>query len=85
MAATTLKLTSGPVLTAPRGAGWAASAFATVLLSTSSLLARAAEQRRISAELRAMQEMLRLANSYNDTQPGFAADLRAAAMRANAD
>ena len=81
MAATTLKLTSFPVPVAPRGAGWAATAFAAVLEAGASLVDRYTAQRRRAAELRAMQEMFRLADSYAGSQPGFASDLRAAATR----
>lgn len=81
MAATTLKLTSVPVRSAPRGAGWAATAFAAVLEAGASLVDRYTAQRRRAAELRAMQEMFRLADSYASSQPGFASDLRAAATR----
>ncbi len=81
MAATTLKLSSVPVRTAPRGAGWAATAFAAVLEAGASLIDSYMAQRRRAAELRAMQDMLRLADSYANSQPGFASDLRAAATR----
>jgi len=43
------------------------------------------ERRRRAAELDAAREMMLMAREYDDTQPGFAADLRSAAMRMNRD
>jgi hypothetical protein len=82
MAATTLKYSSVPAIAAPRGAGWAANAFAAVLKGGNSLVRRIAEYQRRSSELRARQELLRMADAFARTQPGFASDLRAAAARA---
>ncbi len=82
MSATTIKLPSAPVIiAAPRGAAWAASIFASVLNGLRAVGRNIVEQRRLWAETRAIQEMLRLADSYGTSQPGFAAELRAAAAR----
>ncbi|MFN3417249.1 MAG: hypothetical protein ACK4ZD_13160 [Caldimonas sp.] len=82
MSATTIKLPSASVHTAaPRGAAWAASIFASVLNGLRAVGRHIVEQRRLWAETRAIQEMLRLADTYSASQPGFAAELRAAAMR----
>jgi hypothetical protein len=82
MSATTLKLPSAPVKTAaPRGAAWAADVFAWVINGLRAVGRNIVEQRRLWAETRAIQEMLRLADSYSTSQPGFAAELRAAAAR----
>ena len=82
MSATTIKLPSAPVNTAaPRGAAWAADFFAWALSGLRAVGRNIVEQRRLWAETRAVQEMLRLADSYGTSQPGFAAELRAAAAR----
>lgn len=82
MSATTIKLPSAPVITAaPRGAAWAANLFASLLQGLRAVGHNLIEQRRLWAEKRAIQEMLRLADTYSISQPGFAAELRAAAMR----
>lgn len=82
MSATTIKLPSAPVITAaPRGAAWAADVFASVLNGLRAVGRSLIEHRRQWAEARAVQEMLRLADSYSASQPGFSAELRAAAAR----
>lgn len=82
MSATTIKLPSAPVTTAtPRGAAWAANLFARLLQGLRAVGHNLIEQRRLWAERRAVQEMLRLADTYSISQPGFAAELRAAATR----
>lgn len=85
MTATTIKFTSHSARTAPRGAIWAATAFAALLRAGSKLMDVLTEQRRRAAELRAAREMMLMAREYDDTQPGFAADLRSAAMRMTRD
>jgi hypothetical protein len=82
MSATTIKLPSAPVISAaPRGAAWAADFFVWALNGLRAVGRNIVEQRRLWAETRAVQEMLRLADSYGASQPGFAAELRAAAAR----
>jgi hypothetical protein len=82
MSATTIKLPSAPVKTAPpRGAAWAARLFAGLLQGLRTVGRHLIEQRQRWAQARAIQEMLRLADSYSVSQPGFAAELRAAAAR----
>ncbi len=85
MSATTIRITSLPARTTPRGAVWAAEGFAALLQWSTALIAAVTEQRRRAAEARAAREVMVLATSYADTQPGLASDLRGAAMRMNQD
>ena len=81
MTVTTINFPTHTARTTPRGAIWAATAFAALLRAGNKVMDRLTEQRRRAAELHAAHEMMLMAREYDDTQPGFAADLRSAAMR----
>ena len=70
MTATTLRLSDGTTVPVPRGAVWAADAFAA--------LWKALER---YGEMRARRALAEAARRYDGTDPSLAADLRAALKR----
>lgn len=63
---------------APRGAIWAADAAVLAKSLLSAAFAPIRKGMQASSQARARSELLKLADAYERTQPGFAAELRAA-------
>ncbi|AKJ32158.1 hypothetical protein [Caldimonas brevitalea] len=86
MTATTVQLHVAAPRTAPRGAAALAHVFAAVLTGAErgvSALGRVF--RREPSPYESVQAVLEMARDYERSQPGFAADLRAAACRFDGD
>ncbi len=78
---TTMMITPIAAVRAPRAAEWAASAAAALLSAWSGLAESRANQRLLKSRSDEAAALRRFADSVNKGDPGFAADLYAAANR----
>jgi cytidylate kinase len=78
---TTITVNSPATVVAPRGAAWAAAAFAHVLAWMEAVTERRAERSEVKARLAEAAKVRSLAQAMMAQDPRFAADLFAAADR----